>query len=78
MFSKETDCLKQNIWRQIDCRGPSTIKQINGVQNVRIEIWKHKAVKCFEITRQTQYLQFLLLLFYTKLALNYIKQARCI
>ena len=56
VFSKETECLKQNIWKQIDCRGPSTIKQINGVQNVRIEIWKHKAVKCFEITRQNSVL----------------------
>ena len=27
----------------------SNIKQVNRVQKIRIEIWKNKAVKCFEI-----------------------------
>ena len=29
--------LEQNIRKQIDCKRPSNTKQMNGVQNIRIE-----------------------------------------
>ena len=28
---KVIECLEQNIWKQIDCKRPSSTKQINGV-----------------------------------------------
>ena len=31
VFSKVIECLEQNIWKQIDCKRPSSTKQINGV-----------------------------------------------
>ena len=49
VFSKVTECLEQNIRKQIDCKGPSNTKQMNWVQNIQIKITKYKAVKCFEI-----------------------------
>ena len=44
-LSKVIECLEQNIWKQIDCKRPSNTKQMNRLQNIRIEIWKYKAVK---------------------------------
>ena len=43
--SKVIECLEQNIRKQIDCKTPSNTKQMNRLQNIRIEIWKYKAVK---------------------------------
>ena len=34
---------KQNIQKQIDCKGTSNTKQMNWVQNIEIEMWKYKA-----------------------------------
>ena len=42
--SKVIECLEQNIRKQIDCKRPSNTKQMNRLQNSRIEIWKYKAV----------------------------------
>ena len=44
-LSKVIECLEQNIWKQIDCKRPSNTKQMNRLQNIRIEIWKYKAVR---------------------------------
>ena len=49
VFSKVIKCFEQNIRKQIDCKRSSNTKQMNRVQNIRIEIWKYKAVECFEI-----------------------------
>ena len=49
MFPKAIEHLEQNIRKQIDCKRPLTTKQMSKVQNIRIEIWKYKAVECFEI-----------------------------
>ena len=49
VFSKVVECLEQNIRNQIDYKGPSNTKQINWIQNIQIEIWKYKAVKCIKI-----------------------------
>ena len=43
-MSKVIECSEQNIRKQIDCKRPSNTKQINRLQNIRIEIWKYKAV----------------------------------
>ena len=48
--SKVMECLEQNIRKQIDCKRPSNIKQMNRLQNIQIEIWKYKAVICTSIT----------------------------
>ena len=42
VFLKVIECLEQNIRRQIDCKRPSTTKQMNRVQNIRTEICKSK------------------------------------
>ena len=42
MFSKLIECLEQNIQKQINCKRPSSTKEMNRVQNIRIEIWKYK------------------------------------
>ena len=44
---KNDPMLEQNIRKQIDCKRPANIKQMNRVQ--KIEMQKYKAVKCFEI-----------------------------
>ena len=49
MFSRVIACLEQNNRKEINCKRPSNTKQMNRVQNTRIEIWKYKAVECFEI-----------------------------
>ena len=46
--SKAIECLEQNIRKQIDCKRPSNTKQMNRLQNIRIEIWKYKAVKKYK------------------------------
>ena len=43
-MSKVIECLEQNIRKQIDCKRPSNTKQMNRLQNIRIEMWKYKAV----------------------------------
>ena len=45
VFSRVIECLEQNIRKQIDCKRPSNTKQMNRLQNIRIEIWKYKAVR---------------------------------
>ena len=40
MFSKVIECFEQNIREQIDCKRPPSTKQINRVQNIRIDISK--------------------------------------
>ena len=47
-MSKVIECLEQNIRNQIDCKRPSNTKQMNRLQNIRIEIWKYKAVKKYK------------------------------
>ena len=39
-FSEVIECLEQNIRKQIDCKRPSRTKQMNTVQNIRVEIRK--------------------------------------
>ena len=48
-MSKVIECLEQNIRKQIDCKRPSNIKQMNRLQNTQIEIWQYKAVICTNI-----------------------------
>ena len=38
VFSKVIECLEQNTRKKIDCKGPSSTKQMNRVQNILIEI----------------------------------------
>ena len=40
--SKVIECLEQNIRKQIDCKRPSSIKQMNRLQNIPIGICKCK------------------------------------
>ena len=47
--SKVIECLEQNIRKQIDCKRSSNTKQMNWVQDIRIEIWKNKAVRKYKI-----------------------------
>ena len=42
MFSKVIECLEQNIRKQMDCKIPSSTKQMNRVQSICIEICKQK------------------------------------
>ena len=42
VFLKIIECFEQNIGKQIDCKIPSSTKQMNRVQNIRIEICKYK------------------------------------
>ena len=42
MKSKVIECLEQSIRKQIDFERPSSTKQMNRVQNIRIEICKYK------------------------------------
>ena len=42
VFSKVTEFLEQNNRKQIDSKRPSSTKQMNIVQNIRIEIFKYK------------------------------------
>ena len=49
VFSRVIECLEQNIRKPIDSKRPLNTKQMNWIQNIQIEIWKYKAVKCFEI-----------------------------
>ena len=46
--SKVIKCLEQNVRKQIDCKRPSNNKQMNRLQNIRIEIWKYKAVRKYK------------------------------
>ena len=57
--------------KQTDYKKPSSTKQANSAQNITIEICKQKYNQVMLL------LAVLLLLVCTKLALNYIKQARC-
>ena len=40
VFSKVTECLEQNIRKQIDCKGPSNTKQMNWVQIFKLK-WRN-------------------------------------
>ena len=40
VFSKVIECLGKKTFKQIDCKGPSSTKQMNRVQNIRTEICK--------------------------------------
>ena len=40
LFSKVMECFEQNIRKQIDCKRPSSKKQMHRVQNIRIEVCK--------------------------------------
>ena len=40
LFSKVIECLEQSIQKPINCKRPSSTKQMNKVQNIRIEIRK--------------------------------------
>ena len=46
--SKVIECLEQNIRKQIDCKRPSSTKQMNRLHNIRTEIWKYKAVRKYK------------------------------
>ena len=46
--SKVIEYLEQNVWKQVDCKRPSNTKQMNRLQNIRIEMWKYKAVKKYK------------------------------
>ena len=46
--SKVIKSLEQNILKQIDCKRPSNTKQMNRLQNIQIEIWKHKAARKYK------------------------------
>ena len=45
---KVIECLEQNNRKQIDCKRLPNTKQMNKLQNIRIEIWKYKAVKKYK------------------------------
>ena len=47
VYLKVIKCLKQNIKKQVDYKSPSSRKQMNRVQNIRIEIckWKYNQVR---------------------------------
>ena len=49
VFSKVIKSFERNIRKQIDCKIPSTTKQIEKVQNIRNAIQKYKAVEYLEI-----------------------------
>ena len=42
VFSKVIECLEQNTRKQIDCKRPTSTKQMNRVQNIPIKICKYK------------------------------------
>ena len=67
VFSKVMKCFEQNIRKQIDCKRPSSKKQMNRVQNIRIELCK----------QQYNQARLVLAVFASsKFALNYIKQSQ--
>ena len=67
VFSKVMECFEQNIRKQIDCKRPSSKKQMNRVQNIRIEVCK----------QQYNQARLVLAVFASsKFALNYIKQSQ--
>ena len=67
VFSKVMKCFEQNIRKQIDCKRPSSKKQMNRVQNIRIEVCK----------QQYNQARLVLAVFASsKFALNYIKQSQ--
>ena len=68
MFSKVIEYLELNIRKQIDCKRPSSRKEMKRVQNIRIEICKYKWNLASLV---------LAVFASTKLVLNYIKQVRC-
>ena len=47
-MSKIIECLEQNIRKQIDCKRPSNIKEMNILKNIQIEIWKYQAVRKYK------------------------------
>ena len=68
MLLKVIKCLEQNIQKQFDCKRTASTKQMNRVQNTRIESSKQKYNR----------VRLVLEVFAsTKLALNYITQVRC-
>ena len=70
-MSKVIECLEQNIRKQIDCKRLPNTKQMNRLQNTRIEIWKYKAVRKYKLV-----LAVFVSAICTNIALNYIKQTR--
>ena len=46
--SKVIEYLEENIPKQIHSKRPSDIKQMNRLQNIRIEIWKYKPVRKYK------------------------------
>ena len=46
--SKIIECSKQNVRKQITCRRPLNTNQVNRLQNIRMEIWKYKAVRKYK------------------------------
>ena len=66
MFSKGIKFMDQNIRKQIDCKRPLSTKQMNRVENIRIEICTYNQERLV-----------LAVFASTKLALNYTMQARC-
>ena len=67
VFSKVMECFEQNIRKQIDCKRPSSKKQMNRVQNIRIEVCK----------QQYNQARLVIAVFASsKFALNYIKQSQ--
>ena len=48
-MSKVIECLQQNIRKQIDNKKRlSHTKQMNKLQNIRVEIWKYEAVRKYK------------------------------
>ena len=67
VFSKGIKCLEQNFQKQIDCKKPLSTKQICRIQNISTETCKQKY----------NHARLVLAVFASsKLALNYITQAR--
>ena len=78
MFSKVIECLEQNIRKYLN-RLQKTVKYQTNEQSIKYLKLKYGNTKLLGNTKYNQVklvLQFLCLLFCTKLALNYIKQAR--
>ena len=71
MFSKVIECLEQHIRKQINYKRPSSRKQMNRV-DYKIFVLKYAPVQKYNQIRLA-----LAVFVSTKLALNYIKQARC-
>ena len=73
-MSKIIEYLEQNIRKLIDCKRPSTTKQMCRLQNIRMEIWKCKAVRKYKTRPSKVSTCSFFLLICANIALNYIKQ----